>query len=144
MNKVQSGDYEDAIENLETIIDYKDAMQQIEIALERMYERDYNNAKEFIAEQKYSEALEILNNIENKDEVSELITLCDVALKYEKGVTLLEEKNYIEAIDLLTNNDFDINGEKINACYMGLAYQEISNKEYDRALEYFEIGRAHV
>lgn len=140
LNNIQNGDYEKAIASLETIIDYKDSAQQIEIALEGLYERDYNNAKEYIAEQKYFEALRILNNIENKDDVSELITLCDTALKYEKGIALLEEKKYIEAIDLLVNNDFDINGEKINACYMGLAYQEISNKEYDKALEYFGLA----
>lgn len=139
IHNIQNGSYEDAIKQLETIIDYKDAEQQIEIASGRIYERDYTNAKRLVAEQKYSEASEILKNMENRDDVVELITLCDVALKYEKGIALLEEKNYIEAIDLLENNDFDINGEKINACYMGLAYQEISNKDYDRALEYFGL-----
>lgn len=92
IHSVQNGNYEDAIKQLETIIDYKDAEQQIEIASEKIYERDYTNVKRLVAEQKYSEASEILKNMENKDDVAELITLCDDALKYEKGIVLLEKK----------------------------------------------------
>ena len=117
MNNIRSGDYEDAIEKLEAIIDYKDTMQQIEIALERIYERDYNNAKEFIAEQKYSEALEILKNIENKDDVGELITLCESALKYQEAVELAEVEKYREAIGILEGIEDFKDSAKILAEY---------------------------
>lgn len=140
IHNIQNEDYEEGIEKLKTITDYKDSVQQIEMASEEIYKRDYSNAKELIAGQKYSDALEILKNLENKDDVAKLINLCDAALRYEEGIALLEGKKYIEAIDLLSHNDFDINGEKINACYIGLAYQEISNKEYDKALEHFKLA----
>ena len=101
MHSIQSEDYEDAIEKLKTITDYKDAAQQIEIASEGIYERDYSNTKKFIAEQKYSEALEILKQMENRDNVNELIIMCENALKYEEAVDLAKNDKYKEAISIL-------------------------------------------
>lgn len=136
IHNIQNGDYEEAIEKFETIIEYKDARQQIEIASEGIYERDYNNAKELIAKQEYEQALEILECLESDEDISKLIAECE----YEQGIDLIEEKKYKEAIDLLRNNDIDNNEEKLKECYMELAYQEIANGAYDSALEYFKLS----
>lgn len=136
MRNIQNGDYEEGIEKLETIIDYKDVVQQIENASEGIYERDYNNAKEFIAKQEYEQALEILKRLGSNEEIDGLIAECE----YEQGIDLIEAKKYKEAINLLINNDIDNNEEKLKECYMELACQEIINGAYDSALEYFMLA----
>lgn len=134
INNIQSGDYENAIEKLETIIDYKDTVQQIEIATERIFERDYNSAKEFIAEQKYSEALEILRSIQNKDDVTKLITLCENALKFQEAVELAEVEKYREAIGILEDIEDFKDSAKLLAEYQ-------TEADYLDAINYAENGK---
>lgn len=143
MRSVQNGDYEEAIEILETIIDYKDAKQQIEIATEGIYERDYATAKGLVVEQKYDEALEILKNMENRDDVNELITMCENALKYQEAIELAENEKYRDAISILEDiEDFrdsaDILAEyRIEADYLdAINYADSGN--YQNAILLFE------
>lgn len=140
MQNIQSEEYEEAIEKLQKITSYKDALHQIEIVSEAICERDYTYAKELIAEQKYSEALELLNQVSNYTGADALIYKCKNALRYEEGTVLLEAKKYKEAIDLFLYNDFDNNAEKLKECYMGLAYQEKANNAYSDALKYFKLA----
>lgn len=140
MQSIQNEDYEDAIEKLKTITDYKDASQQIEIATERIMDEKYFMAEKLFDEQRYSEAIEILNQIKEREGAVILKVKCEDALKYEEGVALVEAKKYKEAITLLLYNDFDKNSEKLKECYMELAYQEISKNAYGSALKYFELA----
>lgn len=140
---IKNGDYEEAIEKLETIIDYKDTEQQIEIASEGIYERDYANVKRLVAEQKYSEALEILKNMENRDDVDELMTLCENALKYQEAVELAEIEKYREAISILEDiEDFKDSANilveyRLEADYLD-AVNYADNGDYKKAIHLFE------
>lgn len=137
---IEYGDYEEAIEKLETITGYRDAMEQIEIALGKIADERYSEAEKLMEEEKYSEASEILYQIKDRRDVDNLLKACEDAMNYKEGIILLEEKKYKEALDLFLDNDFDFAGEKMKECYMGLAYQELSKNEYANALEYFTLA----
>lgn len=140
MNSIQCEDYEGAVEKLSEITEYKDAKQQIEIVVDRITENKYFNAEELIDEQKYSDALDILIQIKERKDVDTLINKCEDALKYEKGVALLEAERYEEAIDMFLNNDFDKNNELLKECYIGLAHQKASDNNYGDAIKYFKLA----
>ena len=143
MRSLQDGDYEEAIEKLNTIGAYKDAMMQIEIALEGIYERNYSDAKELIAEQKYSEALDILKNMENIDDTDELIVMCENTLKYQEAIELANIKKYREAISILEDiEDFKDSANilveyRLEADYLD-AVDYADSEEYKNAILLFE------
>ena len=143
MNSMQDGDYEEAIEKLNTIVAYKDAAKQIDNALEGIYERNFFDAKELVAEHKYSEALEVLKQMEKDENVNELIRLCDSALKYEEAVNLAENGKYREAVNILKKiEDFKDSANilikyRLEADYLD-AINYINSEDYENAVLLFE------
>lgn len=132
IQNIQQGDYEAAIEKLKTIMDYKDAMQQIKTA-----------SKGLIVEEKYSKALEILECIENSDDVNELIIMCENGLKYEEAIDLAESENYREAINILEDiEDFKDSADILTKYRLEADYSDAVNytnsKNYKSAILLFE------
>ncbi len=133
VNNIQEGNYEEAIKQLETIVEYKDAA-------EKLVEVKYLEAESLAGNQEYEEALKLLEEIEDKKDVRKQKVRYENAVKYEEALTMMESENYKTAIDLLKYNDFDTNDEKLRECYVKLAYEELEKEEYDSALEYFELA----
>lgn len=143
ISNIEKENYEEAIAQLETIIEYKDANEQIKIAQVYIYERDYANAKELADERKYSEALSVLRELDTTKDVLELINLCENSLKYEEVHNLAESEKYREAIEILEGlGDFkdsiNILGEyRLEADYLD-ALNYINNEDYKNAFSLLE------
>lgn len=133
VNNIQEGNYEEAIKQLETIVEYKDVA-------EKLVEVKYLEAENLAGNQEYAEALKLLEEIEDKRDVRKQKVRYENAVKYEEALTMMESENYKAAIDLLKYNDFDTDDEKLKECYVKLAYEELEKEEYDSALEYFELA----
>lgn len=131
-HNIQNEDYEEAIEKLEMIIDYKDAREQREIALNL-------EANRLVDEQKYSEALDILKQMKKEENINELINICENSLQYEKAINLAENKEYREAIKILEELDgFKdsvniLQGYRLEADYLD-ALAEINNENLESAI----------
>lgn len=143
ISNIEKENYEEAIAQLETIIEYKDSNEQIKIVQVYIYERDYANAKELADEGKYSEALSILRELDTTKDVIELINLCENSLKYEEALDLAESEKYREAIEILEElGDFkdsiNILGKyRLEADYLD-ALNYINNEDYRNAFPLLE------
>lgn len=143
---IQNENYEEAIEKLNTIIGYKDAANQIDIVLEAIYTRNYADANELIAEQKYAEALEILKEMGNGEDIGALITICENALQYEEAISLAENENYREAIQILEElGDYEdsisiLESYRLEADYLDAVSYANSGKNEDAVYLFRNLG----
>lgn len=143
ISNIEKENYEEAIDQLETIIEYKDANEQIKIVQVYIYERDYANAKKLADEEKYSEALSVLRELDTTKDVLELINLCENSLKYEEVHNLAESEKYREAIEILEGlGDFKdsiniLEEYRLEADYLN-ALNYINNEDYIKAFRLLE------
>lgn len=143
ISDIEEKNYEEAINQLETIIEYKDADEQIKIVQAYIYERDYANAKELADEGNYSEALSVLKKLDTTKDVLELINLCENFLKYEEALNYAESKKYREAIEILEElGDFKDSISILANYYLEADYLEAEDYaergDYKNAILLFE------
>lgn len=138
ISDIEKENYEEAITQLKTIIEYKDANEQIKIVQRYIYERDYAKAKGLADEGEYSEAISVLRELDTTEDVLELINLCENSLKYEEALNLVESEKYREAIDILEEvGDFKDSINMLGECRLEADYLDalnyMNNEDYRNA-----------
>lgn len=140
MHSIQSEDYEDAIEKLKTITDYKDAKDDVnELIIMCENALKYEEAVDLAKKDKYIEAISILEDIEGFKDSANILAQYRLEADYLDAVTYADSGNYESAILLFENlGDYkDAKEKNAELCYQ-FGINEFENKNYINAKKYLE------
>ncbi len=132
-NNFENGEYQMCINNLENLLDYKDSKSFYTEAC-------YLEGIKYIEKKDYKKALELLNKLDNYKDSNLHINKA----KYIWAEELFFNGNYGETINILENITTISENELLQSSYKNYADTLMNNKNYEKALSYYEEIKSYM
>ena len=145
----EEGEYESAKEVFESLGNYSDSSEQVEICNVAILEMGYNAAVKLKDEEQYESAIELFEALGDYKDSTEQIDFCNAAIPerdYDAAVELKDKEQYESAIELFEAlGDYKDSAEQIDICNAAIPERDYNaavklkdEGDYESAIELFE------
>lgn len=135
MSQIKNEEYDLALEDLESISDYKDSAELYD---DVQNQKKYKEAQQALDEKSYDEAIDLFEELDGyKDSADRLLQA-----KYEQAGDCLNRSDYSSAIEIYQSlGDYKDSSEQVTQTKYRFAEYQLNNKHFEDAIQRFtELG----